>query len=289
MTSRTRLPLPVALISMSLLAGAQDVSKPEMPVTTQWVLDAAGVTQRNAVKSVLLMVCPVTQKKGTAFSLTSGLIVTNEHVVHGCQANELVGSLPSGQGVQFKTMVVDADRDLAVLRPTKALPDGLELGSDATLKIGNTVSTWGFPLIYNGPAPLLSVGYVAGFNAVKVGPRTVKHIVVNGAFNPGNSEGPVFLSQDNHVIGVVVWKQRIMSQLVPTVIDSFMHPNVSMSSTLVQRLPDGTSRPVSQQEAIGLVLEEFYDTVQVMIGEAISVSELKALIATMPPEPPAQK
>jgi hypothetical protein len=43
-------------------------------------------------------------------------------------------------------------------------------------------------------------------------------------------------------------------------------------------MPDGSVRTISNEEATALVLEEFAKTVQVMIGEAISVSELKAFI-----------
>jgi hypothetical protein len=34
----------------------------------------------------------------------------------------------------------------------------------------------------------------------------------------GNSRGPVFLSNDNKVVGVVVWKRILFSNNVPTVI-----------------------------------------------------------------------
>ena len=132
-----------------------------MPVATQWVLDAAGPNQRNAITSVFLLFCPITQRKGTSFLLSNGLVVTNEHVVNGCNTTNLLGSTPKGERITFNKIAVDADRDLALLRPAKAMKGGLELGSDVSPALGSAVSTWGFPLIYNGPAPLLSVGYVA--------------------------------------------------------------------------------------------------------------------------------
>ena len=108
----------------------------------------------------------------------------------------------------------------------------------------------------------------------------MKHIVVNGAFNPGNSGGPVFISNSNKVVGVVVWKQRLFSENVPTVIAGFERKGgVAISGRFSKTLPDGSVEQVSDQEAIGLVLKEFYDTVQAMIGEAIAVSELKAFLA----------
>lgn len=284
----------LVLIGVVAASLAQAPSDSGVPVATQWTLDAAGATQRTSIKSVYLMVCPATQKKGTGFLLDSGSIITNEHVVNGCTTANMEAYPSTGGKLFFSAMNVDADRDLAVLRPKEKLTGGLAPGSDTTLTLGQAVTTWGFPLIYNGPAPILSVGYVAGFNAAKVktksgGERTVKHIVVNGAFNPGNSGGPVFVSNDSKVVGVVVWKMRLLSQTVPTVIDGLKKPRASLGGTFTMTLPDGTTRGVSNEEAVSLVLEEFYNTVQVMIGEAISVSELKDFLATVTPAAPAAK
>jgi len=58
--------------------------------------------------------------------------------------------------------------------------------------------------LYNGIQPLLSVGYIAGFRSVTKGGKTSKHLIVNGAFNQGNSGGPLMMAQNNRVGGVVV-------------------------------------------------------------------------------------
>jgi hypothetical protein len=143
------------------------------------------------------------------------------------------------------------------------------------LKTGETVTTWGFPLIYNGPAPLLSVGYLSGFEAIQQGDKSVKHLVVNGAFNPGNSGGPLLLSGQGTVVGIVVWRMRILAPAVQTLITGLSKSGAMISSGVSQQLPDGTMSQLGQHEVTALVLQEFYNTVQVMIGEAISVSELK--------------
>jgi S1-C subfamily serine protease len=276
-----RCPKELLVCSLIILSGlriaAQDAQGTvAIPTATQWMLDAAGATQRNSIRSVFLLVCPVTQKKGTSFLLATGTVVTNAHVVKGCTEHDLVAYTPLGEKLSFSKLVRDEQRDLALLRPTRKLTGGLRLRTGADPALGKEVSTWGFPLIYNGPSPLLSVGYVAGYNAVKVGGRTVKHIVVNGAFNPGNSGGPVFLSGDNEVAGIVVWKQVLFSTGVPTIIEGFKHARgVQIGGNFSVTLPDGSSKGVSDQEAIGAVLEEFYDTAQVVIGEAISASELR--------------
>jgi len=68
-------------------------------------------------------------------------------------------------------------------------------------------------------------------------------------------------------------ENSLFSNNVPTVINDLHHPNLITSTNLVRTLPDGSTQRVSQQEAIATVPEEFYGMVQVMIGEAISVSE----------------
>lgn len=271
-------PLVFCLLALLLCAQKREEGNP-LPVATQWTLDAAGATQRSAISYVFLLVCKTTEKKGTSFLLSTGLVISNEHVVRGCDSQTLYGVTPKGEQITFSKIITDANRDLALLRPTKALSGGLELGTDDALKLGVPVTTWGFPLIYNGPAPLLSVGYVAGYNAVNIGDKTVKHIVVNGAFNPGNSGGPVFLSNENKVLGVVVWKQTLFSRNLPILLEGVRHPNVILSSGITMTMPDGSTRGLSQQEAVAMILDEFYNTVQVMIGEAISVEELRAFIS----------
>ncbi len=133
--------------------------------------------------------------------------------------------------------------------------------------------------MYNGPAPILSVGYVAGYASRSLGRRTAKHVIVNGAFNPGNSGGPVFKQNDDKVIAVVVWKALILPGWVPSAIQAFEHPRgAQVIGNFELTLPDGTKRTLSDEEATGIILEQFYDSVQVMIGEATSVSELREFI-----------
>lgn len=226
----------------------------------------------------MLVVCPATQKKGTAFLIKSGTMVTDNHVVDGCSKDNLWAESSTEEKITFSKVVTDPNRDLALLVPKSRIEGGFELGPDVSPKVATPVSTWGFPFIYNGPAPLLSVGYVAGFQDVKVGTTTVKHIVVNGAFNPGNSGGPLLAGPDNTVVGIVVWRMRILPEWVQTLITGFGKSSATSCCVATQTLPDGTTRGVSSEEASGIVLQQFYDTVQVMIGEATAVSELRAFL-----------
>jgi S1-C subfamily serine protease len=255
----------------------QESAKPDtIPTAVQWTLDAAGPTQRAAIKSVVLLYCPKTQMKGTGFLLSVGLIVTNNHVVEGCTAGEMRANPFGAQEFGFSKMATDRDVDLAILNPSKQLTGGLELGPDQDSPLGTSVNTWGFPLTYNGPAPLLSVGYVAGYVKDGENGKEVKHIVVNGAFNPGNSGGPLFRGNDNKVIGVVVAKFHLYPPLVAQAIQVLASNKNGFSYPAKDE--NGHDVSFSEAQVTAMVLDQFYKTTQVMIGEAISVSELRAFI-----------
>lgn len=176
----------------------------------------------------------------------------------------------------FSKMVTDKGVDLALLRPSKHLTGGLQLAPDTDSQIGASVNTWGFPLMYNGPAPLLSVGYVAGYVKDGANGKEVKHIVVNGAFNPGNSGGPLFRSSDNKVIGVVVAKFHLYPPLVQQAIQAMANQRSGVAFEGTDEHGNRTTYVEAQVTA--MVLEQFYRTTQVMIGEAISVSELRKFL-----------
>jgi S1-C subfamily serine protease len=251
---------------------------PDIPVATQWTLQAVPSGQRETVKSVFLIVCRKAAHKGTAFLLKSGTVVTNFHVVDGCAAEDLWARSSMGHTVSFSKMITDDKRDLAILRPFEHLDGGLDLGPDEEPSPEAVVKTWGFPLSYEGLAPLLSMGYVAGYMPRKAGERTVKHLIINGAFNPGNSGGPLILGNSNRVVGVVVTKWTLFSPDIETAIYGLNHTPTMTSSGVTQTLPDGTKKFLSNEQVTALALQDFYEVAQVMIGEAISVSELKSLL-----------
>ena len=149
---------------------------------------------------------------------------------------------------------------------------GLELALDSTVKIAERVNTWGFPLIYNGPAPIISVGYVSGYykarppvDACDV-PRTdrsfqVMHLVVNGAFNPGNSGAPLFLFGQNKAVGLVIWKNIAFSDNVKNAVNGFINARTSLSGNFLLTMPDGTTQSITDQQMIGIVRrQELFDS-----------------------------
>ncbi len=249
----------------------------ETPISTKWTLDAAGTIGRIAIESVYMIVGNATQEKGTGFLLTNGYIVTNEHVIRGNQSNQIVGISSTGQQISFSNSIVDAPRDLALLKPTDEIKGGLTLGDDNNLEIGKMVSTWGFPLGYNGPAPLLSVGFLSGFNEHQNNSGSIKHLVVNGAFNPGNSGGPLFVSGDDKPIGIVVSKHVPLTPFQNQALQVLASQKSGFTFTATNTT-DGTQRTFTEAQLVADLLNRLRSLTQVMIGEAISVKELEDLL-----------
>jgi S1-C subfamily serine protease len=273
----------VLLVFLIFTSCALAQDKQALPVSTETLL--RGVTKaqsKDVIKSVLMIVCMKDQKKGTGFVLTGGnVITTNSHVVGNCSAQDLFGiSSVTNEQVRFTAMQVDANRDLALLCTSKPLPFSLKLGSDEQPAVETEVETWGYPLSYHAPAPLLSRGYVAGYNADvrQPGATPVKHLVINGAFNPGNSGGPLIDRGTGKVIGIVVTKWTLWSPDIQAAIQGFSHPSVGTGGTFSKLNAQGQRVGVTDQEMISNVLDEFYQMSQVMIGEAISVSELSTFV-----------
>jgi S1-C subfamily serine protease len=276
-------------LGISLFPALEQEQAPKIPVSTQLTLDASAPVQRPAINSVLLMHCKKTQMKGTGFALSDGSVVTAAHVLCGCKVEDIVARTTQDRIITFSKLVRDEDRDIAAMRTSEPLHGGLELAPDSTTEIAERVNTWGFPLIYNGPAPLISVGYVSGYyevhppvNACDV-PETdqtlkVIHVVVNAAFNPGNSGGPLFVFGQNKVVGLVIWKKIAFSDNVRVAVDGFSNARNVIGGNFSETMPDGTTRNISDQRMIGLVLGEFYNRVQVDIGEAVAASEVRKFL-----------
>lgn len=257
---------------------------PTLPTSTQALLDGVkSSTSKRVIRSVLMIVCPKDLRKGTGFVITGGrIIITNAHVIENCGAKELLArSSVTAEPVQFTAVERDSNRDLAILCAAKPLAFTLKLNSDESPAVETDVETWGYPLRYEELAPLLSRGYVAGYK-VTGPPDTiahVKHLIINGAFNPGNSGGPLIDRNTGKVIGVVVAKWTLWSPEIQEGIKGFKMPGgIATSGRFTRTNAQGQPVSVTDQEVLAEVLDEFYKTSQVMIGEAISVSELNAFI-----------
>ena len=209
---------------------------------------------------------------------SSRLIITNEHVVHGCAAGELSATSSFGDHIAFSALKVDSVKDLAALSPNPPLAGGLRLAKSSAIEIGSVMRTWGYPLGYNGPAPLLSVGYLSGFIARSTDKtKPVRHLVVNAAFNSGNSGGPLFAKADNEVVGIVVNKALpIFTPFVQSALQVFAKNTTGVGFTGTGA--DGKPVQFVESQIVAEIVGSLRDMTQVMIGEAIAVEEVASFI-----------
>lgn len=255
-----------------------------VPISTKWTIDAAGEVGRSSVNSVYMIICPSTGSKGSGFLIEDGLIVTNEHVIRRCNESQVFAVSAYGEEIRISRIWVDVGRDLAILRPTRHLDGGLLIADTSDLQVGESVTTWGYPLGYNGPSPLLSVGYLAGFTSYKIGDSQKKHLVVNGAFNSGNSGGALFRASDNKVIGIVVNKHAPISHYHQTAIDALAKNNSGVVFTATN--DQGVKTSFVESQIVAELLVHMRSLTQVMIGEAIAVEELASMLQEIDLTPP---
>jgi S1-C subfamily serine protease len=135
---------------------------------------------------------------GTGFFVAAeGYVVTNAHVIEGCEEPKVVRGRE--EPVFAQVVARDVANDLALLK--------VEAGSDhvgtlrAGVKIGEEIAAFGYPLqgmlSTGGNFTIGNVSALAGFK------NDSRHIQISAPIQPGNSGGPV-IDQCGNVIGVVV-------------------------------------------------------------------------------------
>lgn len=248
----------------------------DTPISTQWPFDTiTDVQGKTVVPSVVLVVVRSTLKKGTGWLVSPNDIVTNEHVVQGAQSPEDVSvTFPDSNTYSPNSIVRDPLTDIAALTfdlPFSANP--LSINTNC-IDVGSRIFTWGHPLGYSGPAPILSVGYLAGYNTWQLqeleSPQ--QRLVLNAALNPGNSGGPIFLWGEESVCGVGVTKHAPISHFLQSAIQALANnrSGVCFSATDGQ----GISQQFVESQLVANVLSYFRDMTQVVIGEAIMPVDL---------------
>jgi S1-C subfamily serine protease len=156
-----------------------------------------------------------TQGVGTGFIIdSSGVIVTNNHVVSGAQSVRV--QLPAPDGRIFTATVVgtDAQTDLAVLRIDATGLPALTLGSSSALGVGEWVVAIGNALALDG-GPTVTAGVVSALgrdveqaaSGGYPGQSATSSIALydliqtDAAINEGNSGGPL-VNLQGEVVGI---------------------------------------------------------------------------------------
>lgn len=138
---------------------------------------------------------------GFVWDASSGLVVTNYHVVAG--ADRLAITLADEASFQAEVVGLAPERDLAVLRMIEP-PDNLTelpLGDSSELSVGRKVMAIGNPF---GLDTTLTVGVISALDREIQSPsnRTIRGVIqTDAAINPGNSGGPL-LNSLGQLVGV---------------------------------------------------------------------------------------
>jgi S1-C subfamily serine protease len=275
--------ISIALLSMAVCAFGESAMSDQLLTAGSTNADSASRGGVQAAMSVVRVGCGISE--GTGFVHKSGWIVTAAHVVRPCGSAFRVQTV-SGQNLSVKEVKRDDLLDLAIVStdPKPETGSTLPISAKTLFSLGSKVSTWGFPSGYNGHVPLLSVGYLAGAIPVKnefgVSPP---QWVVNGAFNLGNSGGPVISIEDGAVIGVV------SSKLAPIPKDL----EISLNALSTNRYgiiykrehADGKTENLSEGQIVAEILNHLRKQVQLVVGYAVSVRELRQFLEKQEIEP----
>ena len=210
---QTETDAPIVGDAPSLEPAANPTDAPAPPVQAEpAVVEAASVVaqlseQEQAFVATYQRVNPavvhisVGVGQGSGFVIdSSGLIVTNNHVVEDAQTLEVTFS----NGDQYPAQIVGTDpgADLAVIKINPDSPlTAVSLGDSNSLQVGQIVIAIGSPFGLSGT---MTTGIISGldrFFPADSGFRIPDIIQTDAAINPGNSGGPL-LDLNGNVIGV---------------------------------------------------------------------------------------
>ena len=114
-----------------------------------------------------------------------GYVLTNNHVVEGADAIEVV--LPDARRTTAKVIGTDPESDLAVLKITLDKLPAITLGNSDALQVGDQVLAIGNPF---GVGQTVTSGIVSALGRNQLGINTFENFIqTDAAINPGNSGG----------------------------------------------------------------------------------------------------
>ena len=135
---------------------------------------------------------------GTGFFISqAGHILTNNHVVRGCEYMKII--LPDGSNLKGETIFNDSINDLAVVKVDYRPPVIASFPASTSYRVGEDVATFGFGLGYelskSGIFTTGTINALSGYN------DDSRFIHISAILQHGNSGGPLSDSMGN-VIGV---------------------------------------------------------------------------------------
>ena len=165
---------------------------------------------------------------GSGFVAAPARVLTNDHVVEGCQ--RLVARNAAGETAPAQVLATDTLRDLAVLTVRDGFAPPVVFRDGPVVERGESVVTYGFPLsglLSSGPT--LTTGNVSALSGLRDDPREFE---ISAPVQTGSSGGPL-LDMSGNVIGVVVAKLNAARVAEMTDGDIPQNVNFAVKSTEV--------------------------------------------------------
>lgn len=206
------------------------------------------------------------QASGSGFVFSrDGLILTNDHVVHGASKIEVVFANGDRQTAHVYSENTAADLALVKVNGYAKLPPPVQFGSSREVEQGEWAIAIGEPFALK---QTVTVGVVSGFNrdesigGQSVGsPREFKGLLQTSApINPGNSGGPL-IDMDGRVIGV----NQSVEQPAQDIGFAIPVDTVKSTVAMLQQHP-GTDAGASAGGFLGVQLEALDANVRSQLG-----------------------
>lgn len=270
--------IPIIALSIVVCCTLEACAQDQIPVSAPLLTDSAGSTGKVAVDSVFRVIRISAKTGGTGFLHKSGNILTAAHVVGDSDAKDIRIITSRNEKLEIEKIEKDPDIDIALLYPKKPIKAScFAISQKDTLDVGIQVTTWGYPSGYNALNPMLSVGYLSGEDVVQspTGKR-VKRLVINAAFNGGNSGGPLIDVESGEVMGIVASK---LAPLPPYILSALEAMKTNSSGVVYTKtLPDGTKEQMVEGQVIQEILQFLRSQTQLVVGHAILPGDIRAFL-----------
>lgn len=271
--------IKIILFSISLLIFTQNSFASEsILVSTPISSDFAGGGGVVALNSVVRVICLSNNSSGTGFLHKSGKIITAQHIINNC--DNVIIATSDGEIHKVTSILSAKEIDLALLNINKIINNkAFSITFNDNIIIGLQVSTWGYPGGYGGFAPLLSVGYISGIEQfVTLSGKRLRKLVVNAAFNLGNSGGPLIDIEKGEVIGVVSSKLAPLPKNIENTLELLSKDKKQGIFTYVRTLPDGKKVSITEGQVVADVLYYLRSQVQLVVGHAVIAKDIREFL-----------
>lgn len=270
------------LNTVGITSSFGDQIQVNVPVKAPINTESAAKGGAIAIKSVFRIICAAQDSMGTGFLHKSGNVLTAAHVVKNCQSPKIMrddGSLASA-----RVIASDSDIDIAIISPTFPIEEpALTVSNKSDFRVGTQVSTWGYPGGYTGLSPMLSVGYISGLQGVKIDKKIVAQLVINAAFNRGNSGGPLIDIESGDVIGIVSSKVAQISPDAEAALAVLQQNSTGLIFSAKRQ--DGKEIRYSESQIIAMVLDDLQKQVQLVIGNAVQIEDVRIFLSSQNIDP----